>query len=194
LIDRGFLSAGAAAYLQQSIRDRRGIMIAGDVGAGKTTLLQALLADIAQSLRSSDSKGAIVERAAELRPSTEGRLERYSGIDFNGQIQNALGHKPPWLILDEVRSEESPALWSALTDAAHPALLCVFRGSTNPLRVRMTFNMTIQRTHHTLPADEITAALIERLPVTALISKHRLLTLGQWQHTAGGTVSLQPIE
>ena len=158
------------------------------------TLLQALLADIAESVRATGARGAISERAVELRPAAEARFDRYSGIDFNAQIQNALDHKPSWLILDEVRSEESPALWAALTDPVRPALLCAFRGSTNPLRVRMTFNMTIQRTHHALPASEITAALIERLPVAVLVSNHRVLTLGQWQQTTDGNVSLAPIE
>jgi pilus assembly protein CpaF len=194
LITSGFLSSIAADFLQNAIRERRGIMIAGDVGAGKTTLIQALLAAISESISTNDrATGAIVERAAELRPAEDAPFQRFAGIDFNGQIQTALANKPAWLILDEVRSEESPALWAALTDATHPALVCAIQGSTNPLRVRMTFNMTIQRTHHTLPADEITAALITRLPVAVLLSKQRVVTLGEWQQTPDGTVSLRTV-
>ena len=200
LVENGALSAAAAAYLEQAVTERRGIMIAGDVGAGKTTLLQALLGTITTVMQalpgtngSAAAHAALVERAAELRPPADMTIRRYSGLDFDRQVQAALDQHPACLILDEVRSEDSPALWNALSTPAAPALLWAIQGSTNPLRVRMTFNMIIQRTSHTLPAETISDALLGRLPVAVLISKRRVVTIGQWRMAADGSIRLEAV-
>lgn len=190
LVARAVLPPAAADYLQAAIADQRGIMLAGEPGAGKTTLIQALLFSL-------PPRSAIIERAAELRFPAENDFDSHTGSDFAAEIDSALAKAPPRLVIDEIRSDESTALWPALTATAKPALLWAFRGSTNPLRLRTAFNMTIRRAHPTLEQDAITDALLTRLPIAALVARQngalRLVTLGEWRRTADGSVTLQSV-
>jgi hypothetical protein len=120
-----------------------------------------------------------------------------TGADFAAEIDSALAQSPPWLVIDEIRSDESTALWPALIAESGPALLWAFRGSTNPLRLRTAFSMTVRRAHPTLEQEAIIAALLARLPIAALLARQngklRLVTLGEWRRTADGSVSLQSV-
>ncbi len=175
LIVRGMLSEAEAETLRAALRAGRGVMIAGDVGTGKTTLLGALLADL-------PGHTIIVERAAELRVPPD--MERLNGQDFAAQIESALAQHPPWLVLDEVRFDEGRALWTALTGPAAPHVLLALRGAIDVRRLWASFSMSLRRGDPKLDGAAIGAALIERLPVVALLAHQngalKLIKLGEW--------------
>jgi len=164
LVEWQMMPAAAADHLQKAIADGWGIMVAGEAGAGKTTLIQALMPLL-------PSHSAIVERDAELRFPPAVTFDSYVGGDFADRIDMALAQSPRRLVVDEIRSDESTSLWPALIEEPKPALLWAFRGSTNPLRLRTAFSMTIRRAHPTLEQEAITEALLTRLPLAALLAR-----------------------
>ncbi len=193
-MNAGMLDRQAADLLRAILAGGHGLMIVGDAGAGKTTLLEALLPCL--------SEGSItVERAAELRlpvgiervPPTPGQMPP----TFADQIIAALERHPQWLVLDEVRFDESEAMWHALT--ADPATRCLwaFRGATNPLRLRTAFSMSVRRAQQGIDQQLINGALTARLPFVALLGRQghqlKLLSIGEWLPDRGDALSLQTI-
>jgi type IV secretory pathway ATPase VirB11/archaellum biosynthesis ATPase len=179
------LDDSAAGLLRAIIAAGHGLMIVGDVGTAKTSLLQALLPLL--------PAGSIsVERARELR-APEGLRQRVAippapdraPVEFADQIVAALDEHPAWLVLDEVRFDESAALWSALTAANGPRCLWAFRGAIEPLRLRTAFGMAIRRAQASIGQAVIHSALLDRLPFVALLARHnrqlKLVSIGEWQ-------------
>ncbi|MCC7208397.1 MAG: Flp pilus assembly complex ATPase component TadA [Anaerolineae bacterium] len=196
LVGRGMLDDEAATLLRRFLEAGRGLMIAGDAGAGKTTLLQALLP-------LAPGQGMSVERAAELQPPPGWRQVApiparvdVPAVDFAAQILAALEEKPAWLALDEVRFDESAAMWAALSAAPGPRCLWAFRASTDPIRLRTAFSMAIRRAVQTLDQALIHDALVSRLPGVAFMAhrqgRAQVTQLGEWV-PAGGGVALRAL-
>jgi pilus assembly protein CpaF len=202
LVTAGRLDDSAAKLLRAILAAGYGLMIAGDSGAGKTTLLGALLSQL--------PSGLVVERAAELRVPPQ--MERLSVIwptpdqssaDFAQQILVALEKRPDWLILDEVRFDETQAMWQALTispdHGERPRCLWAFRGTTNPTRLRAAFSMSVRRAQPGIEQEFIHSALLDRLPFVALLDRRddklRVVSIGEWQTDPqqADTLNLVPI-
>ncbi|MCC7449125.1 MAG: Flp pilus assembly complex ATPase component TadA [Anaerolineae bacterium] len=186
LVSSGMLDQSAQALLTAILRAGHGLMIVGDAGSGKTTLLEALLTQL-------PTGSVSVERAAELRlpPGIE-RLAAIppapgqSPVSFADQIVAALAHNPAsWLVLDEVRFDESEAMWQALTSAPGTRCLWAFRGTTNPLRLRTAFSMAVRRAVQTIDQAVINSALLDRLPFVALLARQnqqiKVISINEWQ-------------
>src|SRR5258708_15140727 len=129
-VDAGLLDVQAAAMLRAILAAGHGLMLVGDVGTGKTTLLEALLPLLPE-------ESIVVERAKELHvPASMSRLAAIPAesdtapIDFAAQIESALEQKPASLALDELRFDETTAMWHAITSDHKPHCLWVFRGAT----------------------------------------------------------------
>jgi Flp pilus assembly CpaF family ATPase len=178
----GVLDESAARLLQAILAARHGLIIAGDAGSGKTMLLESLLPYLPEG-------SAVVERSAELRiPSGVPHFHRLVALPpatFAGQITTALEQNPAWLVLDEVRFDEAQAMWQALTADHAPHYLWVFRGATDPLRLRTAFGMSVRRAQPGIEQELIHNALLERLPFVALLTRRdrqiRLIGIGEWQ-------------
>lgn len=199
LVAAGMLDQSAQALLTAILQAGHGLMIVGDAGSGKTTLLEALLPLL--------SAGSIsVERAAELR--LPPGIERLAAIppapdqlpvSFADQIMAALAHNPAWLVLDEVRFDESDAMWQALASAPGTRCLWAFRGTTNPLRLRTAFSMAVRRAQQTIDQAVINSALLDRLPFVALLARQnqqiKVISLNEWQRDdqQPDTLALRPI-
>jgi len=199
LVAMGMLDQSAQALLTAILRAGHGLMVVGDAGSGKTTLLEALLPLL--------PAGSIsVERAAELRlpPGIE-RLTAIppapdqSPVSFADQITAALAHDPAWLVLDEVRFDESDAMWQALTSAPGTRCLWAFRGTTNLLRLRTAFSMAVRRAAQTIDQAVINSALLDRLPFVALLARQnqqiKVVSINEWQRDdqQPDTLALRPI-
>jgi hypothetical protein len=185
LIRTDFLSADSAAALERAIAERRGIMLAGDVESGKTTLLQALLPLIAAQ----EGRHAAAQRAAELiLPENVVNAE---GSTFAARLSAArelVGESGGWLIADEIRFDESGAMWEALTSdlgERAPRLLWAFRAATDPTRLRVAFSMAIRRAVPSIDQAVIHSGLLDRLPVVVLLARRdglpRVLRVGMWR-------------
>jgi len=168
----------------------------GDVGLGKTTLASALI----QTL---PAGAAIIaaERAAELHL-LPGVLRRAANAPtpsgpggFGSQIQAALDESPDWLIVDEIRGDESAAVWDALTREAAPHYLWVFRGDPHPDRLRSALGMAIRREFHAVEQGAIHRALARHLPFVAAIKRvegaPRLGQIAEWMLGEGDDPPLE---
>ncbi len=193
LIGTALLSAEQAAHLKRLISERRGIMLAGDVDSGKTTLLQALLPLIAEQ----GGTHAAAQRAAELSLPT-GILNAEGGT-FAAQLSAArqqVGESGGWLVADEIRFDESEAMWDALASGLGdraPRLLWAFRAATDPLRLRTAFGMAVRRAVPSIDQAVIHSGLLDRLPSVVLMARRsgrpQVVRLAVWQMD-GETLSL----
>lgn len=188
LIQTGVLDEAAAETLIGIVRAGHGLMLAGDVGSGKTTLLQALLPLLPTPV-------VCVERAHEITlpegvhglavtPPTPERPP----VEFPDQINTALQRPIRGLAVDEIRSDESAAMWSAITSDLKPQLLFAFRGSTEPLRLRTSFSMAVRKAQQGIEQEYIHSGLIDRLPFVAMLQRVRspqlgikVVRIGEWQ-------------
>lgn len=206
LVEAERLDDSAARLLGAILKGGHGLMIVGDAGAGKTTLLQTLLSEAPGS-------NTLVERAAELKiPDGFTRLAvippttSQDPVTFPDQILKALKtlqgqsqHERSWLILDEVRFDESVAMWEALTADGAPRCLWAFRGATDPLRLRTAFGMSVRRARQGIDQAQIHSALLDRLPFVALLARRegklKLLGISEWQRTGSdeSEITLRPI-
>ncbi|MBN2303863.1 MAG: Flp pilus assembly complex ATPase component TadA [Anaerolineae bacterium] len=161
----------AADLLTAILRAGHGLLIVGDVGQGKTTLAGAL----AHTLPAGTT-GIAVERAAELDlpPGFTRRTPAAGtpGESFADTIRAALNDAPEWLIVDEIRGDESAAVWDALTRDRAPRCLWVFRGSSQPNRLRSALTMLIRKTQQAIPQDTLYGALARHLPFVAAFKRY----------------------
>lgn len=114
----GAIDRAQRAWLEQTVRDRKNLLITGGTGTGKTTMLAALLAHVPPHERI-----VTIEDVAELRPrhphhvSLEARqpnLEGVGAISVARLVRESLRMRPDRLIVGECRGEEIRDLLTAL--------------------------------------------------------------------------------
>lgn len=127
MIQQKVLSAAAAKYLSDAVKEKKTIFLCGGTGSGKTTFLNTL-----SSFIPSDERVVTIEDSAEL--SLQGltnlvRLEaRLPGPDGKGEVQidqlirTALRMRPSRIIVGEVRGKETADLLNAI-HTGHPGSL-----------------------------------------------------------------------
>ncbi|MCZ2098793.1 MAG: Flp pilus assembly complex ATPase component TadA [Anaerolineae bacterium] len=156
----GTLPAEAAMLLRAIVGSGWGALIAGEKGLGKTTLAGALAA-----LLPAGAQVIAVERAAELPlPETVARETVSAGRSFADALRAAYQAAPDWLLVDELRGDEQGALWAALEHPPGPRGLWVWRGASQPERLRSALNMAIRRDNPALPQSALDAAWAAHFP------------------------------
>jgi hypothetical protein len=205
LIAAGMMDGVAARLLRGILASGHGLLVAGEAGAGKTTLLNALLnaplnapltAHQAALPTAPAGQVSVVERAAELRlPEGVARYATTSEQTFPAQLQRASLEGRGWLVVDEVRFDDSAEMWAALTSDRRPRCLWAIRGSTEAVRLRTAFGMAVRRAMPGIEQTFIDSALLDRLPFVAFLARRegalRLVRLGEWVAAPGDPPTAQ---
>lgn len=124
---------GTIDWLQEQLRRKKSLLIAGGTGTGKTTLLSVLLDGVSPAERM-----ILIEDTAEITtlhphvirletrpPTPEGNGE----VSARSLVRNALRMRPDRLILGECRSEEAFDLLQAM-HTGHPGSLCTIHANS----------------------------------------------------------------
>lgn len=132
LIENGTLSADAAEFLGEKVRNRQNILISGGTGTGKTTLLNILADSIPD-----DERILLIEDTAELNI-RKGNLVQFEtrreqagipAITVRDLLKAALRHRPDRIIVGEVRGGEAFDLLQAL-NTGHSGSLCTLHANS----------------------------------------------------------------
>lgn len=199
LVDDGMLSTTDRQVLAALAGTSYGFMVVGDAGSGKTTLIEALLPALTAGRRS-----LVIERAHELRvPDGVRQLAavpaqpQEEAVTFESQVLAALSQAPDFLLLDELRGDESVPVWAAL-QAASVRSVFAFRTSTEPLRLRNAFNMMIRKGQPTIKQQLIDDTLLQSLPFVvglhAMVDGLRVKAISEWlTGSEPGSLELNPV-
>ncbi len=132
LVKTGSLDEDRAAFLAESVRLRRNVLVSGGTGSGKTTLLNILSGEIPATERV-----VTVEDAAELRlsghvvrlearpPNAEGAGE----VTLRELMRHALRLRPDRIVLGEVRGPEAVEMVTAM-NTGHAGSMCTIHANS----------------------------------------------------------------
>lgn len=156
LVERRALAEEAAALLEDSVRERRNLLVSGGTGSGKTTLLNVLSRAIPD-----DQRVVTIEDAAELRlsghvvrlearpPNAEGAGE----ITLRTLVRHALRMRPDRIVVGEVRGAEAFDLIQAMSTGHDGSMGTVHANGADEALWRLeTLALTADRN---LPAEAV---------------------------------------
>lgn len=141
LIRIGTITEAMAIHLQQSIVDRKNILISGGTGTGKTTLLN-ILADFIPD----EDRLVVIEDTAEIhirKPNLvrfEARRQqgpRIPAVTIRDLLKASLRHRPERTILGEIRGEEAFDLLQALNTGHSGSLSTIHANSASQALSRL---------------------------------------------------------
>jgi len=141
LIRIGTITQEMAAYLQDSILNRKNILISGGTGTGKTTLLN-ILADFIPD----DDRLLVIEDTAEIhirKPNLvrfEARRQQgpnIPAVTIRDLLKASLRHRPERTILGEIRGEEAFDLLQALNTGHSGSLSTIHANSASQALSRL---------------------------------------------------------
>ncbi len=189
LVETGFMTAEAAAFIQKVAASKYGITIAGEPESGKTILLNALAAALPPAERA-----VAVERSGEMQltPHYERLMVQWTvgeqaGASFGNQIEVALARQPDLLLLDEIRADEPLSIAPLLSVEKPPRQVWSVRGVPDAKRLQSALGMLARRSAIG-QGEKLVHALYERLPfvlTTARIGgRLQLFSIAEWQSRA----------
>ncbi|WP_077355250.1 P-type conjugative transfer ATPase TrbB [Brevundimonas sp. LM2] len=106
------LTTGQAEALEQAVRSRKNILVAGGTSTGKTTLVNALLAVVAQT----DDRVVLIEDTRELQcraPNLVALRTQDGAASLRDLVRSALRLRPDRIPIGEVRGAEALDLLKA---------------------------------------------------------------------------------
>lgn len=190
LVASGMVADRVADLLRAVIDAGHGLLIVGEAGTGKTTVAGAVGLSLAGA-----ASVVTVERAAELSLAADAvrRVPVLAGsgsppTTFEDELRAGMDARTDWLVADEIRGDESAAVWEALTRPDPPRYVWIFRGSGQPHRLRSALSMVIRKSHPALDQAAIDRALAGRLPFVAVFRMDEGRPRFHWlgEHVLGG--------
>jgi pilus assembly protein CpaF len=133
LVGNATLCDEALAFLRESVRSRRNIVVSGGTGSGKTTLMNVL-----SSFIGVDERVITIEDAAELRlqqphvlrlESRPPNLEGGGEVTIRQLVRNALRMRPDRIVIGEVRGAEALDMLQALNSGHDGSMTTVHANS-----------------------------------------------------------------
>lgn len=132
----GILTANQSAFLQEAVRERLNILIAGGTSTGKTTLANALLAEIA----STGDRVIILEDTVELQCAARDHVPlrtRAGVVTMAELVRSTLRLRPDRVIVGEVRGAEALDLLKAWGTGHPGGIATVHAGSAEGALFRL---------------------------------------------------------
>jgi pilus assembly protein CpaF len=167
LVSMGTLTIEESVFIENSVREKRNIVISGGTGTGKTTLLNAI-----SSFISKDERIITLEDAAELRlqqmhviplETRPANLEGRGEITLRDLLRNALRMRPDRIIIGEVRGPEALDLLQALNTGHRGSITTVHANSPRDALSRLeTMALT---SGVPLPATAVREQIIQAVDV-----------------------------
>lgn len=122
--DSGFMSNEMKLYLNDLIKNKKSIMIAGETGSGKTELQKYLLSTLKDN-----SRIILIDNLEELEnlrtnPNIDlnsWQVSKSNAKSFEDLIANALRCNPDWLIVSEARGKEMSSMLTSVM-SGHPLI------------------------------------------------------------------------
>lgn len=192
-VSNGVMSSEPAELIRALAQSENGFIIVGDTESGKTSLMSAL----AELAYQDGMTVCSVERAGELhlpedalryvvRWPSEGQTE----ITFSQQVEAALESSPQLILLDEVRTDESQAVYPLLMEENPPRQIWTFRGPASIKRLQSALGMVARRsTQDPSEQESLVQSLYKRLPFVITLRRRKeqlqLYSIGEWQYGDG---------
>jgi type IV secretion system protein VirB11 len=118
-------------YLQDSIRNRKNVLIAGGTGSGKTTFVNAVLNTLSKLCP--DDRLVILEDTVELQCGMENvlamRTDPQSGTTMQRLVKASLRLRPDRIVVGEVRGGEALDLLKSW-NTGHPGGICTIHANS----------------------------------------------------------------
>lgn len=152
-IDQGTLSKKSSAFLNQCVKNKKNILIAGGTGSGKTTLLNLL-----SSFISPDERIITIEDAAELKlqqkhvitlEARESNIEGKGKVSIRSLLKNALRMRPDRIIVGECRGDETIDMLQAMNTGHEGSITTVHANSARDALSRL--EMLVLLSGHDVP-------------------------------------------
>ena len=118
-VSKGIINPGQKLMLEQAIRNRENILVAGGTGTGKTTLANAILHSIGEL--DADHRIVIIEDTQELQCSAPNKvfLRTSENTDMTRLLRATMRLRPDRIVVGEVRDGSALALLKAW-NTGHP--------------------------------------------------------------------------
>lgn len=167
LVDRGTMTAAAAAFLRACVRARQTIMFSGAPGSGKTTALSCCAAELDPSLRV-----VIAEEVFEADmplanvASMQTRVARADrpAIDLRRLVTGFLRMAPDVAVVGEVRDREALPLLLTLSSGV-TGYTTIHAGSARQALTRLRFICQLADTSNDLPMAALNSLVSEAIDV-----------------------------
>lgn len=167
LVDRGMLTAPAAAFLRSCVKARQTIVFAGAPGAGKTTMLNCCAAELDPSLRVVVAEEVFeADIALPNVASMQTRAARADrpAVDLRRLVAGFLRMAPDIAIVGEVRDREALPLLLTLSSGVK-GFTTIHAGSARQALTRLRFICQLSDTSNELPMSALNNLVSEAIDV-----------------------------
>jgi Flp pilus assembly CpaF family ATPase len=187
-VTREMLMPDAAQLLAAIAQSPYGLVIVGDTESGKTTLLGTMARLAGDAVVAVERSGELALPDDSQRVVVKWPVGDEPGVGFAAQVEAALKHQMPTILLDEVRTDEAQAVAPLLAADDTPRQMWAFRGPADTTRLISALGMLARRADPTA-GEALVHRLYERLPFVVTLKRRKgkllLYAVSEWQYRDG---------